>query len=137
MSAPFDYSDLKTTADDLITEFGEAVTLRRSATTFADPAAPWEGPEVAGATVQAIAAQAVFFDLSNDPFTTTGAGIGRGSTSVEEHRARVLVQAVAALPAEIGTDWAVDRGGRLYSITAARPQNPGGTLLYYELIVRV
>jgi len=131
------YDGLKTTADDLLTEFGEAVTLRRAASTFADSAKPWEGPEVAGADVQAIAANAVFFDLSNDPFTTTGAGIGRGSTPVEEHRARVLVQAVAALPAEMGTDWVIDRGGRQYSITASRPQNPGGTLLYYEMVVRV
>jgi len=131
------YDSLKATADELLAEFGEAVTLRREATTFADPTAPWEGPAVAGATIQAIAANAVFFDLSNDPFTTTGAGIGRGSTPVEEHRARVLVEAVSALPEEIGTDWAVDRGGRLYSITAARPQNPGGTLLYYELVIRV
>lgn len=136
MSSAF-YDGLKTTADDLLTEFGEAVTLRRAASTFADSTKPWEGPEVAGADVQAITANAVFFDLSNDPFTTTGAGIGRGSTPVEEHRARVLVQAVAALPAEMGTDWVIDRGGRQYSITASRPQNPGGTLLYYEMVVRV
>jgi len=136
MSSAF-YTGLKVTADALLTEYGEAVTLRREASTFADPTAPWEGPTTSGGDTQAIAANAVFFDLSNDPFTTTGAGIGRGSTPVEEHRTRVLVQAVSALPEEIGTDWSVDRGGRLYSITAARPQNPGGTLLYYELIVRV
>jgi hypothetical protein len=133
----FDYSGLLATATSLIADFGEAVTLRREATTFQDPSAPWEGPLTSGGDTQAIAANAVFFDLSNDPFTTTGAGIGRGSTPVEEHRARVLVEAASALPEEIGTDWEVDRGGRLYSITAARPQNPGGTLLYYELIVRV
>jgi len=131
------YTSLKATADALLAEFGEAVTLRRAASTFEDSAKPWEGPEVSGADVQAISATAVFFDLSNDPFTTTGAGIGRGSTPVEEHRGRVLVTAESALPAEMGTDWVIDRGGRQYSVTAARPQNPGGTTLYYELIVRV
>lgn len=137
MSAPFDYSTLLTVADDLLAQFGEAVTLRRAATTFVDPAAPWEGPTTSGGDTQAIAANAVFFDLSNDPFTTTGAGIGRGSTPVEEHRARVLVQADAALPEEMGTDWFIDRGGRQYAITACRPQQPGDTLLYYEVVVRV
>ena len=136
MSTAF-YTGLKTTADSLLAEFGEAVTLRREATTFADPAAPWEGPTVSGGDTQAVAANAVFFDLSNDPFTTTGAGIGRGSTPVEEHRARVLVQATTLLPEEMGTDWVIDRGGRQYAITASRPQNPGGTLLYYEMVVRV
>lgn len=136
MSSAF-YTGLKATADELLTEFGEAVTLRRAASTFEDPTKPWEGPDVDGADTQAISANAVFFDLSNDPFTTTGAGIGRGSTPVEEHRGRVLVQAASALPAEVGTDWVIDRGGRQYSITASRPQNPGGTLLYYEMVVRV
>jgi len=137
LSAPFDYSVLKTAADDLIDQFGEAVTLRRASTTAADPTKPWEGPIASDANTQAISAKAVFFDLSNDPFTTTGAGIGRGSTPVEEHRARVLVQAVTALPEEVGTDWLIDRAGRKYGITASRPQNPGGTLLYYEMVVRV
>ncbi len=136
MSSAF-YTDLKATADELLTEFGEAVTLRRAATTYTDPAAPWEGPTTSGGDTQAISANAVFFDNSNDPFTTTGAGIGRGSTPVEEHRSRVLVQAVEALPEEMGTDWVVDRGGRQYSITAARPQDPAGLTLYYELVVRV
>ncbi len=137
MSAPFDYSDLLGTATDLIAQFGEAVTLRRSSTTAADPTKPWEGPAAVAGDPQAIPVSAVFFDLSNDPFTTTGAGIGRGSTPVEEHRARVLVQATALLPEEVGTDWVIDRGGRLYSITASRPQKPGDTLLFYEMVVRV
>ena len=136
MSSAF-YTDLKATADELLTEFGEPITLRRAATTFSDPAAPWEGPTPSGGDTQEITANAVFFDLSNDPFTTTGAGIGRGSTPVEEHRARVLVQAVTALPEELGTDWIIDRDGRQYSITASRPQDPAGLTLYYEMVVRV
>jgi len=136
MSSAF-YIGLKATADELLTEFGEPITLRRSSATQTDPAKPWNGPAAVDSDTQAVTANAVFFDLSNDPFTTTGAGIGRGSTPVEEHRARVLVQAASALPEEMGTDWVIDRGGRQYSITASRPQNPGGTLLYYEMVVRV
>ena len=136
MSSAF-YTALKTTADDLLTQFGEAVTLRRAASTFADPTAPWEGPTASGGDTQAVSVFAVFFDLSNGAFTTTGAGIGRGSTTVEEHRARVLVQAAAALPEDVGTNWVLDRGGRQYAVTTSRPQNPGGALLYYEMIVRV
>lgn len=136
MSSAF-YDSLKVVADSLIQEFGKAVTLRREASTFADSDAPWEGPATSGGDTQAITATAVFFDLSNDPFTTTGAGIGRGSTPVEEHRGRVLVEAVSALPEEIGTDWVIDDGTRRYEITTARPVNPGGTLIYYEMLVRV
>lgn len=137
MSSAF-YEGLRDVADDLISEFGEVVTLLREPTTYADPAAPWEGPGPnTDPTAQSVPADAVWLDLSNDPFTTTGAGIGRGSTTVEEHRARVLIRAVAALTEELGTDWVVVRGTREYSITAVRPQNPGGTLIYYEVIVRV
>lgn len=137
MSSAF-YEGLRDVADDLISTFGEVITLLREPTTYADPNAPWEGPAAdTDPTAQSVPADAVWLDLSNDPFTTTGAGIGRGSTTVEEHRARVLVRAVAALTEELGTDWVIMRGAREYSITAVRPQNPGGTLIYYEVIVRV
>lgn len=133
----FDYTGLAATASELISLFGRAATLRRPATTNIDPNRPWEGPDPDGASALAVSVTAVFLDAQRDAFTATGAGIGRGSTPVEERRARVLIAAEADIPVELGTDWHLDDGTRRFAILASRPSAPGPTLLYYELVVRL
>jgi len=137
MSAGFDYSGLKSTADRLIARFGRAATLRRASQSTADPANdPLGPPNSSGTDIQTIPVTAVFLDLERDAFTTTGAGIGRGSTPVEEKNVRVLVEAATELPEEMGTEWTLIDGTRLWKVRLARPVAPGDTLLYYELEVR-
>lgn len=55
----FDYAGLKTTVDELMTEFGRSVTLRRTDRTPADPSQPWRGPANPGTPVD-LALDAVF-----------------------------------------------------------------------------
>lgn len=40
----FDYTEIAGIAQELVAEFGRAVTLRQVATTGPDPAQPWRGP---------------------------------------------------------------------------------------------
>lgn len=47
----FDYAGLKLTVNELMTEFGRAVTLRRRARSTNDPSKPWQGPNVLSAPV--------------------------------------------------------------------------------------
>ncbi len=133
----FDYSGLLTTASGLIARFGRPATLRRPSQTAADSDDPTAPPNPAGTDIQTIAVTAVFLDLTRDAFTTTGAGIGRGSTPVEEKNVRVLVEAASALPEEIGTEWQLDDGTRRWKVRISRPVKPGDTLLYYELEVKL
>lgn len=133
----FDYSGLAQTATDLIALFGRPATLRLPSPTLIDSDRPWEGPAPLGTGAQAIPVTAVFFNEQRDAFTTTGAGIGRGSTPAEERRGRVLVASSTAIPEELGIDWYLDDGIRRLAVIASRPQKPGPTLLYYEMVVRL
>ncbi len=132
----FDYSSLLATALLLITDFGRAVTLRRESDTPADPTRPWGPSDTTASDVQAVAAIAVFLDVENDAWTTTGAGIGRGSTAVDEKKGRVLVT-VVSLPEELDPSWQIDDGTRTYEITSVKAVKPGGTLLYYDVEIQV
>lgn len=131
----FDYSGLKTVADTLIGDFGREVVLRRQGTTFSDPSKPWGATDPAAVDVQSITTIGVFLNLSRGVFTATTSGAGL--SSVEEKTTRCLVIAAAALPEEMGRDWQVDDGSRRYEITASSPVRPGGTLLYYDLELKL
>ena len=135
----FDYSGLLTVADTLISDFGRAITLRRASRTAADPTKPWSTRSTVATDIQAIATIGVFLNLERDALAVeSGSGIGpAGNSNVEEKTVRVLVPAVATLPEEMGRDWQVDDGTRRYEVVSSSPVQPGGTLLYYDLEVRL
>lgn len=124
----FDYSGLLTVATSLIEQFGRPMTLRRASRTPADPTKPWAARQgaVTASDDQAITSTAVFLDFSRTD---------RDGQVVEAKRARVLFPAEAALPEEVGPDWQLDDGSRLYEVLESRPVKPGPTLLHYEVVV--
>lgn len=134
---PFDYSGLRTTADTLITDFGRSVVLRRRSEEAADPARPWGAPSSTASDIQAIETIGVFLDTVREAFDAVTTGAGLGVTNVEEKTTRCLVIAENSLPEEMGRDWQVDDGTRRYEVLSSRPVRPGGTLLYYDLELKL
>ena len=132
----FDYSGLLTTATELIDLFGRSVTLRRQSESPTDSARPWGPRDTAATDVQAVTATGVFLDVLDDAWTTTGAGIGRGSTAVDEKKGRCLIK-VVTLPDDLDPTWRVDDGTRVYEITQVYAVRPGGTLLYYDVEIQL
>jgi hypothetical protein len=61
----FDYSALAAKAQELVTRFGRAVTLRRLNVTPPDPAKPWRGPADARAGAFTLTVSAVFVEPSS------------------------------------------------------------------------
>jgi hypothetical protein len=127
-----DYTRLAAVATRLISENGRAITLRRASRDPDDPTKPWgtadTTPAVAGSAdgVQAITTTGVFLDPER---TDRPLGL------VEWKKARVLVPPDTNIPEEMGPDWVVDDGSRRFEIEESRPVKPGGTLMYYELMV--
>lgn len=129
-----DYINLASVATRLISENGRAITLRRGSRTPADPAKPW-GPAdtteaAAGSAegVQAITTLGVFLDLERTD---------RPLTLAEQKQSRVLVPPDTDIPEEMGPDWVVDDGDRRLEVVTSKPVQPGGTLVYYELLVTI
>lgn len=133
----FDYSGLKTVADTLIADFGRSIVLRRNSRTPAVPGTPWGAPSEAASDIQAIDAIGVFLSPERKAFDAVTAGIGLGLSNVEEKTARVLVAAVDDLPEEMGRDWKIDDGTRVFEVVSSQPIKPGGTLMYYDLEVKL
>ena len=134
---PFDYSGLLAVADTLITDFGRAITLRRNSRTAADLAKPWAERSDSATDIQAISAVGVFLNSRREAFDAVTAGVGLGLSNVEQKTTRVLVQALSTLPEEMGRDWKVDDGTRTFEVLSSKPVKPGGTLLYYDLEVKL
>lgn len=133
----FDYSGLLGVADRLITDFGRPITLRRNSRMPANPSKPWGDVEDPGVDTQSIDATGVFLDSKRQAFDGATAGIGLGLSNVEMKTTRVLVQALSTLPEEMGRDWKVDDGSRTFEVLSSMPVKPGGTLMYYDLEVKL
>jgi len=138
MSTTFDYSTLLETAQSLISQFGRTVTLVRQSDVPADPLRPWGAPATTGTDTVSAEVLAVFLGTDRGAFPDVSAGRGgSGQTNVEQKTSRVLVAADASLFAlEIGPEWRIDDGARLWDIVTSEPVQPGGTLIYYDLEVR-
>lgn len=129
MAAPFDYSGLLATATDLIASFGRDVVLRVASKTPATPAKPWgavQDTATASDDVQ-VTAKAAFLDpeLRDED--------GR---VVRNAIARVLIAATSLGGVALDDTWEVVDGTRVYAVLAAKPVQPGPTLLYYDVTVR-
>lgn len=142
----FDYSDLAATATTLIADFGRDVTLRLQPQQPADSAKPWDdaqAPAVATDDVTLDGVKAAFLDPAEED---------RQGQTVEVVRARVLVAATSLIEEVPGAGcpddttqvthdldqrWQVVDGARAYEILRAVPVKPGGTLLYYDLLVEL
>ena len=133
----FDYSGLLAVADTLIVDFGRPMTLRRNSRTPADAGKPWAVVSDSATDIQSIAATGVFLSPKRSAFDAVTAGVGVGLSNVEQKTARVLVQALATLPEEMGREWKVDDGSRTFEVLSSKPIKPGDTLLYYDLEVKL
>lgn len=138
MSASFDYSGLLSTAQNLISRFGRSVTLERASDAPADPARPWGPPATTGDDVISVDVTAVFLGTDRGSFgaVTLGSG-GGGQTNVEAKTSRVLIAQDATITIEIGPEWQINDGTRLWEIVSVEPIKPGGTLIYFDAQVKL
>lgn len=110
------------------------MTLRRESRTPDDPTKPWGARDTAVAAagsaigVQSIAVTGVLLDLERGE---------RPLTQAELKQSRVLIGPDPDIPEEMGPDWVVQVGSRRFEVVNSKPVNPGGTLVYYELLVKV
>lgn len=136
----FDYSGLFSTATDLIAQFGRDVSLVLPPQTPADSSKPFgarQTPAVATDDITLTGIKAVF--LSPEESDRTGQileALG-GGQNVQETQARVLVAASSLGTNRLDLRWRVVDGDRRLEIVRVEPVQPGGTLLYYDLLVNL
>lgn len=124
----FDYSGFAETADELVTEYGTAITLLKSGTTEAVSGKPWRGvtdgfhDSPAGTET---AATGAFFDYEE----------AEGSNEVMRGDKVVLV-AAKDLPDLDGYDGVRESDGTVWKIVKMRLLKPAATRLLYSLQVR-
>lgn len=136
MTAAFDYSDLKTTADALIQRFGKAVVLtRQSRSADLDF---WEQDQGPTASTDAQSISGLYgVRLNLETLSFTG-DPGTLALSTPEHPlAKWVIQASTELPEPIGPEWELVAGGASYQVSSVEPVQPGSTLLLYFVMVNL
>ncbi|MGB5810111.1 MAG: hypothetical protein WBG86_06245 [Polyangiales bacterium] len=126
MSASFDYSGLKTTADSLIARFGIPITLVRQSRS--DGLDPWEQDQGPAATSAAQSVTANGVQVSLDKLTLE-------LQTIERPLGRWVVDASTAIPEPLDTLWKLAANGLTYDVTAINPVQPGDTLMLYFVTV--
>ena len=136
MTAAFDYSSLKTTADTLIQRFGTAVVLtRQSRSADLDFWEQDQGPTASAAAQSISGLYGVRLNLETLSFTGDP---GTLALSTPEHPlAKWAIQASALLPESIGPEWELVAGGASYQVSSVEPVQPGSTLLLYFVMVNL
>ncbi len=135
MTASFDYSEFKAIADDLIPAAGIPVTISRQART---PAKSWEQDQ--GPTAKT-AAQS--FTVSGVQVALDKATLARETTEIRFGRWAITVPATTTsfgteiVPEEIGPEWKLAAGGKVYPIVSVSPVTPGDTILMYFVVVQL
>lgn len=121
----FDYSELATTAQELVAEFGKAVTLRRLSATVPNPAEPWvpAADPRAGATTLAVTACFV------EPSSMTQLG-GPNALLVDWVKRSQQV-AIVAHPDDLSTFSELVDGVEVWRVVGVSTLNPGGTRLLH------
>lgn len=121
-----DYAELATVAEELIQEFGRAISVRKVTTGApADPAKPWEpGAE---ATVDT-AGNGVFLETKRSHLT--------GEIIPADQSLLLLSAAELGAVIPIAKDRIVD-GSDVWEITKVETLKPGATTLLYELQVKI
>lgn len=124
MTAAFDYSGLKTTADSLIDRFGKDVVLSRGSHESVNLDA-WEqsqGPtsEDPAQSISGIRGVQIKLDRETLELQTIDRPMGRW-----------VLQAASAIPDDVGPEWILSADGASFQIITLRPVKPGDTLLVY------
>lgn len=127
-AAAFDYESLADDAQEIIDEFGREATLTRAArvTAAAPGSKPWvpiQG-DAAAAPAQSIDVTAVFLSLDRQE---------KDGQTVEAKSQGILIGSGVALPEEVGPDWQLVDGDRIWEVLASKPLKPGPTLMLYKL----
>lgn len=123
MSSPFDYLESRDDADELITEFGQAVSLRR--TTSTGPA--YEPTQ--SVTDYATKAVKIEFTLRQ---------IQAGNVLATDERWLVAARPLTALGVTSITtpDALVTGDSVVHPVLDAKPLNPAGTVVFYDCHIR-
>lgn len=128
----FDYAAILVTAQELVTEFGKSVTLRRLNTTPPDPAMPWLPPvDPRAAPAETLAVDAVFVEPSSQQFL----GV---NTEMVDWLKRANQIAIVATSADLsGFSELVETDSVVWRVVGVSTLNPGGTrLLHYVGVTR-
>ncbi len=133
-----DYQQIVATVDELIPQFGRAITLMKTPRTAADADKPWNGPaewnDASPPAGHSIGVSAVFvgeaakFSGNRPAFAADEADslIRRGSSGY-------LVS--GSVNADLREFDRIDDGGQLWKINAVNVLQPGATVLLYGLEV--
>jgi len=120
--AQFDYSGLETLADDLITEFGQTITLRVYTHTPV-VATPWKTTD----TTTDYTVSAVMEDFSS---------YEKSLETIREGDKRFLMAAKDLTVTEIKPDDLIVMGGVTWRVVEATLTSPGGTDLIWTIQAR-
>jgi hypothetical protein len=127
----FDYSGLAATAQELVTEFGKAVTLRRLDTVPPNPSEPWVPPADPRAGATTLAVTAVFVEPSSLQ------NLGGPNTQLDDWVRRSQQIAIVAAPEDLSSFSELIDGADLWRVVGCSTLNPGGTrILHYVGLAR-
>jgi hypothetical protein len=130
--ATFDYAEVLVIAQELVTEFGKAVTLRRLNATPPDPDMPWRGPvDPRAVPAETLAVDAVFVEPSSQQML----GV---NTQQLDWLKRAQQLAIVASSADLSVfQELVDTDSSVWRVVGVSTLNPGGTrLLHYVGVAR-
>lgn len=116
------YDKLQNTAIELITEFGQDVTILKKSATPTDATKPWRGLVAAGTSVNT---KAVLLDYNEKDID--GDTVRRGDMKA------------LLFPGQLDYrdfDQLTDAEGRKFAIVNVMLVSPGGTKVYYEMQLR-
>jgi hypothetical protein len=123
----FDYAELATTAQELVTEFGKGVTLRRLNATPPDPQTPWLPPADPRAGATTLAVMGVFAEPSSLQ------NLGGPNAQLVDWVKRASQIAIIAHPDDISTFSELVDGSEVWRVVGCSTLNPGGTRLLHFL----
>ena len=118
------YSDLQETAEALIAEFGQTVTLRSKSVSRVDP--------VTGGTSETVTEYAVSGAVFDKDLISSGKSYEDGTTLEKDDRI-CLISTTAAVPA-LGDELVI--GSVTFSIVNVKIINPAGVDVLYEVAIR-
>lgn len=119
--APFDYSEIIATADELLQEFGRQVTFRRFTTTAANPSKPWGAENQSLDTVlNNVWAAVVPFTSEDDP-------------DAVRFEIKMIIVSASSFPSHDGEtfDEMIDASGEVYHLHGVEIVNPGPVPVLY------
>lgn len=135
---PFDYQQIAAAVDELLPQFGRAITLMKTPRAAADAEKPWNGPaewnDASPPAGHSISVDAVFVGGAARFSGTRPAFAADDADSLIRHgRSGYLVS--GSVNADLREFDRIDDGGQLWKINAVNVLQPGPTVLLYGLEV--